>query len=112
MSDHSKRIAEINDAFRKGQGCSGRWLITSGVTARGSLFVDKALAAVALFDAFTSNNDPYGEHDFGSIEIDDETLFWKIDYYQTSSGYSAGAENPEDTAKTDRVLTVTLAEEY
>jgi hypothetical protein len=28
-----------------------------------------------------TNNDPYGEHDFGSFELAGEKFFWKIDYY-------------------------------
>ncbi len=26
-------------------------------------------------------NDPYGEHDFGSIKFQNDIYFWKIDYY-------------------------------
>jgi len=26
-----------------------------------------------VFDAFTPDNDPYGEHDFGVVRIEDET---------------------------------------
>ena len=37
--------------------------------------------AVQVFDTFTPDNDPYGEHDFGSINWHQEKTFWKIDYY-------------------------------
>ena len=109
--ERSAKIAGLNDAFRDGRG-DGRWLLTSGVNAEGPEFTTQALAAVATFTAFTSGNDPYGEHDFGSIEIDGETIFWKIDYYQAGTGYKAGAEAPENAATTDRVITIMLAEEY
>jgi hypothetical protein len=27
-------------------------------------------------------NDPCGEHDFGAVHIEGETVFWKIDWYE------------------------------
>lgn len=36
---------------------------------------------VQEFDRFTEDNDPYGEHDFGSLEWHGEKVFWNIDYY-------------------------------
>ena len=37
-------------------------------------------------------------------------LFWKLDYFDPS--LSLGSEDPADEAKTCRVLTIMLAEEY
>ena len=68
-------------------------------------------AAVAAFDQLSEDNDPYGEHDFGSIELDGENLFWKIDYYSKVDP-DLGADDPSDPATTERVLTIVLAEEY
>ncbi len=48
--------------------------------ALGSEFVAAALRAVAAFDSFDADNDPHGEHDFGSLEVDGRRLFWKIDW--------------------------------
>lgn len=42
----------------------------------------KAQLAVKAFDAFTRDNDPYGEHDFGVFEIAGDTFYWKIDLYE------------------------------
>lgn len=85
--------------------------MTSGVSALGPLFVARALSAVTAFDKFPADNDPYGEHDFGSFELDGEKLFWKIDYYSKDDpNYSS--EDPSDPLKTARVLTIMLAEEY
>ena len=106
------KIAALNDAFRQNRGGPGRQVMTAGVNAEGPEFVMKALAAVAAFDAFTADNDPYGEHDFGSFELEREKLFWKIDYFEKGTEYMAGAETPENPATTDRVLTLMLAEEY
>ena len=42
--------------------------------------------------------------------IDGTMLFWKIDYYDKQVEY--GSEDPADPAKTTRVLTIMLADEY
>ncbi len=84
--------------------------MTAGVSGLGLPFATAALASVKKFDAFTPDNDPYGEHDFGSFEIGDERLFWKIDYYDLSLEF--GSNDPADPAQTKRVLTIMLAEEY
>jgi hypothetical protein len=65
---------------------------------------------VTTFDDFTPDNDPYGEHDFGSFEADGHKVFFKIDYYDKALAY--GSENPADPAVTERVLTIMLASEY
>ena len=58
------------------------------------------------------NNDPYGEHDFGIVAVDGTKLYFKIDYFEKGTDYTAGAERPESAATTDRVMTIMLAEEY
>jgi hypothetical protein len=68
------------------------------------------LRAVCQFDAFNLANDPYGEHDFGSVGLDGARFFWKIDYY--NRGLDAGTDDPSDPAKTARVLTIMLASQY
>ena len=103
------RIAELNDKFRKGLA-SGRVHMTAGINAKRSEFVAKALVRVIAFDDFKADNDPHGEHDFGSFELEGEKIFWKIDYYDLAGEF--GSEDPTDPKKTLRVLTVMLAEEY
>ena len=46
-----------------------------------NVFVTAALAAVQAFAAFTLENDPHGEHDFGSLTVSGTKLYFKIDYY-------------------------------
>jgi Protein of unknown function (DUF3768) len=103
------RIRELNDAFRTSLE-GGKCLFTAGVSDLGVPFSTAALAAVKAFKNFTPDNDPYGEHDFGSCEIGEERLFWKIDYYDLSLEY--GSNDPADASQTKRVLTIMLAEEY
>ena len=62
------------------------------------------------FNAFTPDNDPHGEHDFGSVEHAGLKVFFKIDYYDKT--LSAGSEDPSDPAQTTRVMTLMLAQEY
>ena len=69
-----------------------------------------AFKALKDFSDFTDGDDSTGEHDFGSFEIEGETFFWKIDYYDPSLQF--GSENPADPAATTRVLTLMLAEDY
>jgi hypothetical protein len=62
------------------------------------------------FEKFTPDNDPYKEHDFGSVEHEGLKIFWKIDYYAPDMMH--GSENPADPKQTIRVLTIMLASEY
>ena len=66
--------------------------------------------AVARFDAFTPDNDPYSEHDFGTVQVGGQTVFFKIDAYDLDlRGHSPDAADPSVTR---RVMTLMLAEEY
>ena len=115
MSDNrAKRIAVLNDALRQDPdtGEHGRIMMTRGVSEFGIPFTVLALAKLKSFDIFTKDNDPYGEHDFGSFEVDAHKLFWKIDYFEKGSGLMAGAEAPDNPATTNRILTIMSAEEY
>ena len=69
-----------------------------------------AFIGVQTFTEFNADNDPHGEHDFGSFEVAGEKIFWKIDYYD--SGMMFGSDDPSAPEKTTRVLTIMLADEY
>jgi len=110
MSPNDK-IALLNDKARKGWlPGSTKILLTRMVTALPELELAELRRAVAAFDTFTEDNDPYGERDFGAIELGGERCFWKIDYYDRS--LRCGAEDPSDTSETMRVLTLMHASEY
>jgi hypothetical protein len=72
MADqHTLRIREFNDAFRKTlQG--GKTFFTAGVFERGLAFSVAALAAVRTFTDFDADNDSWGEHDFGAFDLADK----------------------------------------
>ena len=107
----SARIAALNDQFRKKplRG-HGKIVMTQAVHALGADFALSALAAIAAFDAFTTDNDPYGEHDFSIVSVDDTKLYWKIDYYNPAM--TGGSEDPSDPAVTLRITTIMLPEDY
>jgi hypothetical protein len=85
------------------------------VAALSPTGIHTLLKLVREYDAFDpagqeDGNDPHGEHDFGALDFEGTTYFWKIDYYADTS-YRAGAENPASPT-TARVLTIMLASEY
>ena len=104
VNETSAKIAAINDKHRQNmEGCT----VTRGVAAMGE-DVNEIFVRVRDFTEFNEDNDPYGEHDFGSFTVDGDKVFWKIDYYdQDLQGWC----EPLDP-KCRRVLTIMLAEEY
>jgi hypothetical protein len=108
--EHIARIARLNDRCRTALGIGAKVIQTEGISALPSATQSKIREAVETFKAWTPDNDPHGEHDFGSVEIDGYKVFWKIDYYDLT--YTYGSDDPADPAQTRRVLTIMLAEEY
>ena len=106
----TKRIAALNDLCRTAMGITGRLVQTPGICALPLRDQSAIREGVELFDAFTPDNDPHQEHDFGSFAHAGETIFWKIDYYDPTLTY--GSEDPSDARLTVRVLTIMLAAEY
>ena len=75
-----KQIRELNDKFRK-TFIGGQVLITNGIDSLEPTLKARVLQKVREFNDFDYKNDPYNEHDFGSLEVDNVQVFWKIDYY-------------------------------
>lgn len=102
-------VAALNDLFRL-DFSRGRVVMTAGVAALPQRALRDLLRAVQNFDAFTPDNDPHGEHDFGKVAIGGETYLWKIDYYDADLEH--GSPNPADPAVTTRVMTIMRGDEY
>jgi len=100
-------IRRLNDQFRTSLK-GGQVMLTRGIAARSDL--DEIFQRVRTFKDFTRDGDPWEEGDFGVFEAGQDSVFWKIDYYNPD--LSAGSEDPSDPALTARVLTIMLAEEY
>ena len=103
------RIRALNDAFRRSL-TGGVLMMTRGVIALGLARQLRILEAVAAFEDFGPDNDPYGEHDFGALEVEGTRLFFKIEYFDR--GLTGHSPDPADPSVTTRVLTIMLAEEY
>lgn len=124
--EHLDTIRRLNDAARSRPGSASIANVTIGFQSLPDADRSAALAAIVGFSKFDGDNDSYGEHDFGAVyrlasgpwtqdRPDDdtaigETVFWKVDYYDTSLTF--GSEAPWDERRTRRVLTIMLASEY
>ena len=104
METQVSDIAKLNDRFR---GMCLDVFYTDGVLNEIMDPIGLSLA-VEDFNRFTEDNDPHGEHDFGSLTFEGKKVFWKIDYFDRELKYWC---DPLDKA-CRRVLTVMLAEEY
>jgi hypothetical protein len=104
-----ERIRQLNDEFRR-TFRGGRVMMTASVDALPDMVKAGALLQVTAFEAFTEDNDPHGEHDFGSFELAGRTFFWKIDYYDKWTEH--GSQDPANPEITTRVLILMLAEDY
>jgi len=109
MTTKTKAIRALNDELRQ-NFATGTALMTAGVAALGAEAVARIVKTIAVYDDFCHANDPHEEHDFGSFEIDGQTIFFKIDYYDKSRSYHS--PDPSDPSVTERVITIMLAEEY
>lgn len=112
MSDErTKRIAELNDQLRTTfSPAAGRIAFTHGINSLDTEDRAQIFGLVKTFNDFTEENDPYGEHDFGKVECNEHTAFFKFDYYDKS--LRRGSPDPSDPNVTERVMTILLASEY
>jgi hypothetical protein len=105
-----EKIRELNDTFRKYGRGNGQFIVTLGVRNLPPPELLELTYRLRNFDNFKKGNDPYGEHDFGTIQQRGVKYFWKIDYYDLNLGCRNGDESDEE--KTVRVLTLMRADEY
>lgn len=102
-------IAEVNDQVRKTL-IRDRLMLTIGISSLPREMQAKIFRAIEEFDDFGADNDPWGEHDFGVVEVDGERVFFKFDYFDNAFDM----HSPDNTVRdvTRRVLVVMLADEY
>lgn len=93
-----------NTVHRRAAGFS------AGVSAESPELRAKIVQAMQKFRNFCPENDPYGEHDFGKISVEDGEYFWKIDYYDLD--YRFLSPDAADPAVTRRVLTLMKTDEW
>lgn len=111
--ERSAEIRRLNDALRVSL-TGGKVMMTRGIRALGFEGQARVLAAVRAFNDFNSDNDPWGEHDMGALDVVvdgvPERIFFKLDYYDPT--LTQHSDDAADPAKTMRVLTIMLASEY
>jgi hypothetical protein len=108
-AERAAKIALLNDQFRS-TFTGGQVVMTSGINALDEKTRVEIIAAVMKFEAFDEDNDPHGEHDYGTAQIAGHTYVWKIDTYDLRLKYMSS--NPADPAVTRRVLTILLPSEW
>lgn len=107
-------IAEQNDAFRRAQclrtgddiELKGRSVLSHALAHADPLLVRQAVRTVGLFNDFDPGNDPDGYHDMGAFNIGPDRIVFRIDLYEADSNLRWGAEQPDNPATTERVLTI------
>ena len=106
------KTSEINDRVRKNLGGDNSIIVFS----RSLAFLpgeqrEAVIAAIRDFDDFTPDNDQYDEHDLIVVDVEGiGTVYAKFDYY--ARDMMTMSDDPADTEKTVRVLTIFPADEY
>lgn len=124
--EQTARIARLNDLARSAMGVASTVVATVGFRSLPEADQSCVRELIETFDAFTEDNDPHGERDFGTIyqladgrwtterprlrEDERERVFWKLDYYDRD--LAGASEDAADPAVTRRVLTIMLSDEY
>ena len=107
--NQSACVRGLNDQLRQ-NFVGGMVMLTHGINALSDADRLAVMNKVRSFNNFTPDNDPHGEHDFGSFKHNAETYFWKIDCYDLQM--LAHSPDPTDPSVTKRVLTIMMAQEY
>ena len=124
--EQAARIAPLNDLARQTMGVACTVVATVGFRSLSDADQSRVRELIETFDAFTEDNDPHGERDFGCVyqlgngrwtterprvrEDERARVFWKLDYYDRELRFAS--EDAADPAITRRVLTIMLADEY
>ena len=76
----SNRIAELNDAFRRGQR-PGRTFITPRMVDHCKDNLEGLMTLIRSFDACTPSCNPWCEHDLIALNHSGAKIFWKVIYF-------------------------------
>ena len=124
--EQTARIARLNDLARSAMGVACTAVATVGFRSLPASDQSRVRELIETYNAFDEDNDPHGERDFGTIyQLGDgrwtterprvrhderERVFWKLDYYDRDLRFAS--EDAADPARTRRVLTIMLSDEY
>jgi hypothetical protein len=109
QSDRTAAIRRLNDQLRT-TFVGGAIVVTPGIETLTLGRRSALMSAVRNFNLFSPDDDPYGEHDFGAVELTGEKFFFKIDYYDRTLEFAS--PDPADPRCTTRVMTIMRADEY
>ena len=87
--EQTARIRGLNDQLRISH-TGGTLVTTPGVLALGIYLNQAILIAIAAYNDFDEDNDPFGEHDFGLVEVAGQEVLFKIDYYDNDLNFRSG----------------------
>ncbi|PTV70208.1 DUF3768 domain-containing protein [Agrobacterium pusense] len=113
MTDDERkiRIRDLNDELRtRGHARNGRVVVMGGLANEDNQKKVQVAIAAGQHTDWNSGDDPYGEHDFGRLDVEGEAFLFKIDYYSLDEAHAS--EHPEDQNTTIRVMTLMYAEDY
>ncbi len=104
----SKDIADANDLFRMTMitGPRHKVILTPGVSENKDR--EQIITCVRNFKDFEIANDPFGEHDFGTVLVNGESYYFKMDYYDKDMENGADPYKDQYTI----VLTIMRSDEY
>ncbi len=109
LDEQSIRIRDLNDNLR----CTfsgGQIMLTAGIDSLPQDIQARVFKTIQEFDGFSEDCDPYGTHEFGSVEVDSKNVWFKIDTYDQNHEYHS--PDAADPTVTKRVMTILLPEEY
>ncbi len=109
MKHKTEVIRKLNDLART-TGRGVEFMTTPKVYVMPFLDYVAIIGLMKAHDDFTEDNDPHGEHDFGSFYYRGRNYLWKFDYYDLNREFAS--PDPSDPKVTRRVLTLMDACEY
>lgn len=77
FDEKTLKIQVLNDRFRR-TFIGGQVFMTSGVSSLPQSELITLMNLVRTFNEFNGDNDPYGEHDFGKIDLNGTAYFGRL----------------------------------
>ena len=109
LDEQSIKIRDLNDELRR-TFSGGQIMLTAGIDNLPQDIQARVFKAIQEFDDFSKDCDPYGTHEFGSVEVHSKKVWFKIDTYDQNLEYHS--PDAADPTVTKRVMTILLPEEY
>jgi len=102
-AEQTRKLRELNVTLRR-EMPHGHVIITRAVGQLELATLLEITKAVREFDAFTADDEPWDEHDFGQVIVDGQSYFWKI--YAHDPGMASGSTDTTDEAATRRIIRI------